>query len=204
MKKFKYTILCLIGFSLGLTSCNSEDPGFNEEPKPDPFDTLEFYSLEYDFSQKEINVVSSPEYKESFQNNTDQIVPMTLYPYLDQGQMEFNTSEMGNILDGLECDIPVPIYENDAWSETKTNSIKTVFGKTTSFNPINGNISFTLNFDPRETTKYGYILTFSELTVPFEAIFIGNNYGAENNFSGILTIRVPINCDIKIKETESL
>ena len=62
------------------------------------------------------------------------------------------------------------------------------------------NISFIINADPWETTKYGYVITFSELTVPFEAIFKGNNYGTEFNVSGILTIRVPINCDIQIEE----
>ena len=128
---------------------------------------------------------------------------MTFYPYLDQGKVEFKTGEMENFLEGLECEIPVPYYEMDAWSETETNSIKTVFGKTTSFNPINGNISFTINFDPWETIKYGYVLTFSELTVPFEAFFRGNNYGVEYSCTGILTIRIPINFDIIIEETES-
>ena len=115
----------------------------------------------------------------------------------------FSMGEMGKFLDGLECEVPVPNYENETWSETQTNILKTVFGETTSFNPINGNISFTINADPWETTKYGYVITFSELTVPFEAIFIGNNYGTEYNCTGILTIRIPINCDIKIEETES-
>ena len=203
MKKIKYLILCLFGFSLGLTSCNSEDAGFNEGPNPDPYDTLEFYSIVYDFSKQEINDVSSSEYKESFENNSDQTIPMTFYPYLDQGKAEFETGEVERLLDGLECEVPVPNYENDAWSETKTNPIKTVFGKTSSFNPLNGNTSFTINFDPWETTKYGYVLTFSELSVPFEATFIGGNYGGKYSFTGILKIRVPINCDIKIEETHS-
>ena len=203
MKMIKFLTLCLYGFSLGLTSCNSEDPGFNEEPTPDPYDTLEFYSIEYDFSKKEINVISSSEYKESFENNSDQTVPMTFYPYLDQGLLEFKTGEMENLLEALEFEVPVPNYENDIWSETKNNSIKTIFGETTSFNPTNNNISFTINFDPWVTTKYSYILTFSELSVPFEATFIGENYGDKYNFSGILMIRVPISCDIKIEATSS-
>ena len=107
------------------------------------------------------------------------------------------------LLDGLECEVPVPNYENEVWSETKNNSIKTIFGELTSFNPTNDNISFTINFDPWITTKYSYILTFSELSVPFEATFIGENYGGEYNYSGVLKIRFPINCDIKIKETDS-
>lgn len=203
MKKIKCFILCLFGFSLGLTSCKSEEPGFNEEPNPDPYDTFEFYSITYDYSKKEINEVKSPEFKESFENNSDQIIPMTFYPYLDQGKVEFTSSDMEINLDGLEFEVPVPNFENDAWSETETNSIKTVFGKTTSFNPINGNLSFTINFDPCETTRYGYILTFNELAVPFEATFIGKNYGVKYNFTGILIIRVPINCNIKIEETDS-
>ena len=36
-----------------------------------------------------------------------------------------------------------------------------------------------------------------------EAIFIGKNYGTEYNCSGILTIKIPIGCDIRIEETES-
>ena len=203
MKKIKYLILCLFAFSLGLTSCNNEDTGFNEETNPEPYDMLEFYSIVYDFSKKEIKEVQSPEFKESFENNSDQIIPMTFYPYLDQGIVEFKTGEMERLLDGLECEIPVPNYENNGWSETETNTIKIVFGETTSFNPINGNISFTIKFDPWKTTKYDYILTFSELILPFEAIFIGENYGGEYSFTGILKVRVPINCDIKIEETAS-
>ncbi|MCH5243101.1 MAG: hypothetical protein J1F67_11920 [Muribaculaceae bacterium] len=203
MKKIKSLILCMFGFSIGLISCNSEEPGFNEEPDPDPYDTLEFYSIEYDFSKKEIKDVLGSEYKESFENNSDQIIPMTFYPYLDQGKAEFQTGEMENLLEGLECEVPVPNYENDAWSKTETNIIKTVFGETTSFNPINGNVPFTLNFDPWKTTRYYYVLTFSELVVPFEAILIGENYGGEYNVTGILKIRVPINCDIKIEDTAS-
>ena len=199
MKKIKSLILCLFGFSLGLTSCNNDDTGFNEETNPDSYDTLEFYSIVYDFTKKEINDVSSSEYKESFENNSEQIIPMTFYPYLDQGKMEFITGEKEKFLDGLECEVPVPNYENDAWSETETNSIKTVFGETTSFNPINGKIPFTIKFNPWETTKYGYVLTFSELAVPFEATFIEGKYGGKYNVTGILIIRVPINCDIKIK-----
>ena len=201
MKKIKSLILCLFGFSFGLTSCNNDDTGFNEETNPDSYDTLEFYSIVYDFSKEEINTVSSSEFKESFENNSNQIIPMTFYPYLDQGKVEFTTEEMEKFLDGIECEVSVPNYENDAWSETETNLIKTGFGETTSFNPINGNISFTINFDPWETTKYGYVLTFSELSVPFEATFIGGNYGGKYSFNGILKIRVPINCDIKIEET---
>ena len=203
MKQIKSLILCMFGFSMVLTSCNSEDPGFNEEPIPDPYDTLEFYSIEYDFSKKEINEVSGSEYKESFENNTDQIIPMTFYPYLDQGIVEFKTGEMENLLEGLECKVPVPNYENDAWTEKETNIIKTVFGETTSFNPTNGNVQFTLNFDPWITTRYDYVLTFSELIVPFEAIFIGENHGGKYNFTGILKIMVPINCDIKIEDSAS-
>ena len=203
MKKIKYLILCLFGFSLGLTSCNNEDTGFKEEPNSDPNGTLAFYSLEYDFSKKEIKEVQSQEFRESLENNSDQIIPMTFYPYLDQGQVEFKTEEKENFLDGLECEVPVPRYENDTWSESQTISMPTIFGKTTSFNPLNGNISFTINADPWETTKYGFIITFSELTVPFEAIFFGCNYGCEYTFTGILKIRVPINCDIKIEETVS-
>ena len=109
--------------------------------------------------------------------------------------MEFQTGENEKFLDGLECEVPVPNYENVAWSETKTSSIKTVFGKTTSFNPINGNTSFTVNFDPRETTKYSYVLSFSELVVLFETTFIGRNNGGKYNFTGMLIIRFPINCD---------
>ena len=203
MTKIKYLILCLFGLSLALTSCKSEDSGFNDELNPDPYDTLEFYSIKYDFSKKEINVFSSPEFIERFENNTDRIIPVTFYPYLDQGTLEFRMGEAENHLDGLEYEVPVPSYENDTWSESQTNMLKTVFGKTTSFNPLNGNISFTINADPWETTKYVYVITFSELTVPFEAIFIGNNYGVEYDFTGILTISVPINCDIKIEEAES-
>ena len=203
MKKNKYLILCLLVFLLGSTSCNNEDNGVYEEPNPDPYDTLEFYSIVYDFGKKEIKDVSSLEFKESFENNSDRIVPMTFFPYLDQGMAEFNMEEMGKFLDGLECEVPVPDFENNTWSETETNSIKTIFGKTTSFNPINGNTSFTINFDPWVTTKYSYILTFSELSVPFEATFIGENYGNKYNVSGILMIRVPISCDIKIEETAS-
>ena len=59
MIKIKYLNLCLFGFILGLTSCNSEDTGFIEEPDPDPFDNLEFYSIDYDFSKKEIREVKS-------------------------------------------------------------------------------------------------------------------------------------------------
>ena len=198
MKKIKSLILCMFGFSMGLTTCNSENPGFNEEPTQDPYDTLEFYSIEFDFSKKEIKEVMSSEYKESFENNSDQIIPMTFYPYLDQGKAEFQTGEMENLLEGLECEVQVPNYENDAWSETETNTIKTVFGETTSFNPTNGNIPFTINFDPWKNTKYGYVLTFSELTVPFDATFSGENYGDKYNFTGILKISVPINCEIKI------
>ena len=203
MKKIKSLLLCMMSFSFGLTSCNSEEPGFNEEPDPDPYDTIEFHSIVYDFSKKEIKDVLGSEYKESFENNSDQIIPMTFYPYLDQGKAEFQTGEMENLLEGLECEVPVPNYENDAWSETETSTIKTVFGETTSFNPTNGNVPFTLNFDPWKTTRYDYVLTFSELIVPFEAIFIGKNYGGEYNFTGILKIRVPINCDIKIEDTAS-
>ena len=203
MKKLKYLILCMFGFSMGLTSCNSEDPGFNEEPTPDPYDTLEFYSINYDFSKKEIKDVSIPEFKESFENNSNQTIPITIYPYLDRGTLYLIMEDLENNLEGLEYVVPIPKYENDAWSETETNTIETVFGETTSFNPINGNHSFTINADPWETKKYGYILTFSELTVPFEAIFIGENYGDKYNFTGILIIRVPINCDIKIDETDS-
>ena len=143
------------------------------------------------------------EYKEFFENNSDQIIPMTFYPYLDQGKAEFQIGEMENLLEGLECEIPVPNYENDAWSETDTNTIKTDFGETTSFNPINGNVPFNLNFDPWKTTRYDYVLTFSELIIPFEAIFKGENYGGEYSFTGILKIRVPIICDIKIEATAS-
>ena len=203
MKKIKSLFFCLLGLSLVLPSCNSEDPGFNEEPTPDPYDTLEFYSIEYDFSKKEIKEVLGSEYKESFENNSDQIIPMTFYPYLDQGKAEFQTGEMETSLDGLKCEVPVPSYKNDAWSETETNTIETVFGETTPFNPTNGNVPFTQYFDPWETTRYDYVLTFSELVVPFEAIFIGENYGDEHNFTGILKIRVPINCDIKIEDTAS-
>ena len=203
MKKIKSLLLCMMSFSFGLTSCNSEDPGFNEEPDPDPYDTLEFYSIVYDFSKKEINDVSSAEYKESFENNSDQIIPMTFYPYLDQGMLEFKTGEMENLLEGLECEVPVPNYENNDWRETETNTIKTIFGETTSFNPTNGNISFTISFDPWKTTRYDYVLTLSELIIPFEAIFIGKNYGGEYSFTGLLKIRVPINCDIKIEDTAS-
>ena len=203
MKKIKSLILCMFGFSIGLISCNSEEPGFNEEPDPDPYDTLEFYSIEYDFSKKVIKDVLRSEYKESFENNSDQIIPMTFYPYFDQGKAEFQTGEMENLLEGLECEVPVPNYENDVWSEKETNTIKTVFGETTSFNPTNGNVPYTLNFDPWKTTSYDYALTFSELIVPFDAIFIGENYGDEHNFTGILKIRVPINCDIKIEDTAS-
>ena len=203
MKKIKSLILCMIGFSMGLTSCNSEDPGFNEEPTPDPYDTFEFYSIEYDFSKKEIKEVISSEYKESFENNSDQIIPMTFYPYLDQGMLEFKTSEMENLFEGLECEVPVPNYKNDIWTETENSTIKTVFGEKTSFNPTNGNVPFTLNFDPWKATRYNYVLTFSELIVPFEAIFIGENYGGEYSFTGILKIRVPINCDIKKEGTAS-
>ena len=128
---------------------------------------MEFYSIEYDFSKKEIKEVQSQEFKESLENNSDQIIPITFYPYLDQGALEFGMGETDKILDGLECEVPVPKYENDTWSESQTITFKTVFGETTSFNPLNGNISFTINADPWETTKYGYILTFSELTVPF-------------------------------------
>ena len=60
MKKIKYLILCLFAFSLGLTSCNNEDTGFNEETNPEPYDMLEFYSIVYDFSKKEIKEVQSP------------------------------------------------------------------------------------------------------------------------------------------------
>ena len=199
MDKIKSWIFCLFGFSLGLMSCNSKNPGFNDEPNPDPYDTLVFCSITYDFSKKEINEVISPEFQESFENNSDQIIPMTFYPYVDQGMLEYKTGEKENLLDGLECEIPVPNYANDVWSETETNSIKTVFGETTSFNPINGKIPFTINFNPWETTKYGYVLTFSELAVPFEATFIEGKYGGKYNVTGILIIRVPINCDIKIK-----
>ena len=203
MRKIKSLILCTFGFSMGLISCNSEDPGFNEEPTLDPYDTLEFFSIEYDFSKKEIKEVKGSEYKESFENNSDQIIPMTFYPYLDQGMLEFKSGEMEPSLDGLECEVPVPNYENDAWSETETNTIKTVFGETTSFNPTNGNVPFNLSLDPWKTTRYDYVLTFSELIIPFEAIFIGENYGGEYNFTGILKIRVPINCDIKLEDTAS-
>lgn len=203
MKMIKFMTLCLYGFSLGLTSCYKEDTGFNEEINPDPYDSLKFHSIMYDFSKKEINVISSSEYKESFENNCDQTVPMTFYPYLDQGLLVFKTGEIENLLDGLECEVPVPNYENDAWSEIKNKSIKTIFGEITSFNPANDNISFTINFDPWVTTKYSYVLTFSELSVPFEATFIGENYGDKYNFSGILMIRVPISCDIKIEATPS-
>ena len=204
MKKIKCLILCMCGFSLGLTSCNNnEDNVFNEEPNPDLYDILEFYSIVYDFSKKEIHEISSTEIKESFENNSEQIIPMTFYPYLDQGTAEFRMGEEGNFLAGLECEIPIPNYENDLWSETETNLIETIFGETTSFNPINGNISFIINFDPWETTKYGYVLTFSELVVPFEATFIGRNYGGKYNSIGTLKIRVPINCDIKIEEKAS-
>ena len=110
---------------------------------------------------------------------------------------------MRKVLDGLECEVPVPNYENDGWSESRTFTIKTVFGETTSFNPFNGNISFTINADPLATTKYGYKLKFSELTVPFEAIFIGSNYRGEFNFTGILKIKVPVDCEIKIEEIET-
>ena len=193
----------MFGFSMGLISCNSEDPGLNEESTPDTYDTLEFYSIEYDFSKKEIKEVMSSEYKESFENNIDQIIPMTFYPYLDQGMLEFQTGEMENLLEGLKCEVPVPSYKNDAWSETETNTIETVFGETTPFNPTNGNVPFTISFDPWKTTRYDYVLTFSELIVPFEAIFIGKNYGGEYSFTGILKIKVPINCDIKIEDTAS-
>lgn len=203
MKKFKYLILCMFGFSLCLTSCNNDDSRFNEEPDPEPFDIIEFYSIGYDFSKKEINVVKSPEFKESLENNSDATVPITLYPYLDQGTLDFIMEEGENNLDGLECEVPVPNFENDSWSETQTITLKTVFGKTTLFNPFNGNISYTINADPWETTKYSFILTFSELTVPFEATFIGLNYGSEFKFTGILKIRVPSNCDIIIEDPES-
>ena len=199
MKKIIFLILCLFGFLLGLTSCRSEEPGFMEEPSPDPYDSLEFYSIVYDFSKKEIKEVQNPEFKESLENNSDQIIPITIYPYLYQGALEFRMVESENHLDGLECEIPVPIYENDTWTESQTITFKTVIGETISFNPLNGNYSFTINADPWETRKYGYILTFSELTVPFEAIFRGNNYGGEYNCSGVLTIRIPINFDIKIE-----
>ena len=52
MFKIKSLLLCMMCFSMGLNSCNSEDPGFNEEPDPDPYDTLEFHSIVYDFSKK--------------------------------------------------------------------------------------------------------------------------------------------------------
>ena len=199
MKKIKCLLLCLFGFLLGLSSCNSDDPKINEEPGPDPFDTLEFYSIEYDFSKKEVKDVISHEFKESLENNSGQIIPITLYPFLDQGTVEFSMEEMGKILDGLECVVPVPIYENDTWIESQTIKVNTVLGETTSFNPLNGNISFTINGEPWETTKYSYILTFSELTVPYEAIFRESNYGSEYSFIGFLKIRTPINCDIKIE-----
>ena len=64
MKKIKSLILCMFGFSMGLTSCNSEEPGFNEEPDPDPYDTIEFHSIVYDFSKKEIKDVVGSEYRE--------------------------------------------------------------------------------------------------------------------------------------------
>ena len=200
MKRIKFLTLCLVGVLMGFSACSHEEPGINEEPDPDPYDTLEFYSIEYDFSKKEIKEVQSPEFKERLENNSDQIIPITFYPYLDQGRVELIMGEKEIKLDGLECEVPVPSYENGTWSESQTISTPTIFGQTISFNPLNGNDSFTINADPWETTKYGYILTFSELTVPFEAILIGNNYGEEYSCSGILTIRVPINCDIKIEE----
>ena len=203
MVKIKYLSLCLIGVLAGFSACSKEEPGINEEPTPDPYDTLEFYSIEYDFSKKEIKEIQSPEFKESLENNSDQIIPITFYPYLDQGAFELRMGVAESNIDGLECEVPLPCYENDTWSESQTISIPTVFGKATTFNPLNGNISFTLNADSWITTKYSYVLTFSELTVPFEAIFIGNNYGTEYSCTGILTIRIPINCDIKIEETES-
>ena len=201
MKKIKSLILCMFGFSMGLTSCNSDDPGFNEEPTLYPYDTLEFYSIEYDFSKKEIKEVQSPEFKESLENNSEQIIPITFYPYLDQGALEFRIEEMESYFDGQECEVPVPSYENDKWSESQTISIPTIFGETTIFNPLNGNISFSINADPWKITKYGYVLTFSELTIPFVATLISRNYGNKYNLVGKLIIRVPINCDIKIKET---
>ena len=201
MKKITYFVLCLIGFSLGFSSCNKEETEIIEEPTPDPYDIIEFYSIEYDFSKKEIRNYSSPEFKESFENNSDQIVPVTVYPYLDQGLLEFNLGKLENILVGLECEVPVPCYENETWSESEMIIVKTSFGETpTFFNPFNGNISFTIETKPWETLRYSYVLNYSELTVPFEAIFIGNNYGVEYNFSGLLNIRVPINCDLTVKE----
>ena len=89
MIKIKYLILCLFGLILGLISCNREDTEYNEETNQDSFGTLEFYSIKYDFNKKEINEFASPEFKESFENNSDQIIPMIFYPYLDQGTVEF-------------------------------------------------------------------------------------------------------------------
>ena len=203
MAKIRCLILGLFCSMLVVTSCNSEDTGFNEEPNPDPFDTLEFYSIEYDFSKKEINTVSSTEFKERLENNTGQIIPITFYPYLDQGTLEFIMEDLENNLEGLECDVRVPKYENDFWSATQTITLKTVFGETTSFNPLNGNVSITINADPWDTRKYSYIITFSELTVPYKAIFKGENYGGKYNYSGNLKIKVPVSCDIKIEETDS-
>ena len=198
MVKINYLILCLISL-LCLNSCSKEDRDINEEPNPDPYDTLEFYSMEYDFSKKEVNEVTSREFKESLENNSDQIIPVTFYPYLDQGTLEFNIREMETILDGFECEVPVPILENNIWSQSDTVPMKITFGKIMNFNPFNGNISFTIDADPWNTLRYSYILTFSELTVPFKAVFVGANYGNEYKYSGSLTIRVPINCDIKME-----
>lgn len=200
MIKNKYLGLCLFSFLLGFSGCSKEEPELNEEPHPDQYDNLEFHFIEYDFSKKEIKEVQSPEFKESFENNTDQIITISIYPYFNQGTMEFSMEEMGNFLDGLECEVPVPKYENDSWSEIQTITVKSSFGTIWNFNPYNGNFSFTINADSWKTTKYGYTLTFSELTIPFEAIFVGSNYGWEYSCKGILKIRTPINYNIKLEE----
>ena len=200
MKLFNSLIFSLVGLMMALASCNDDVPELIGTPDQETDDNLEFYSVEYDFNKKEIKNILSPEFKESLTNNSDQIVPINIYPYFNQASVEFSLSDSDYGLDGLEYEIPIPSFQNDTWSEAPTDNVKVNIGGINNFNPENGDLSFTLKVNPRETLKYSFKITLSQLTVPFVATFVGDNHGKLYKFSGELSVSVPTNFELKIEE----
>ena len=173
------------------------------EVRIEPGHPMLLYSISYDFDKSQVIELTEYKVKETITNNTDAETSSVYRPYAGVGGNALLKPDV-NWLSDLEYDIPIPKYVNEEWSHKETQKVHMYFGRETKFTTqnIDNNITVPVTIPPNSTLTIVCSLTYSRLTVPFDAVLYKQNTGIKEYADGTAVITVPISFNVSIEQPE--
>ena len=163
------------------------------EVRIEPGHPLLLSSIEYDYSNAEVEFHSIEKHVDTFINDTDREMVFYALPYQGVIAEALFIPDVPWI-EGLEYFAPIPKFIEGKWSETETHIIFMIFGETVNFTPLNINedLQVTFKVDPHSSLTLNCTVTYSTLRVPFRATFLKQNTFVEEIATGRATIIIPV------------